>query len=97
MNTTYPNLEEFLGTYFHQDWATDASAAVDVVKRYLAEWPPEEVHLTATELRHLLAASLTEAEVSATFSRAGNFYNPRADGLTYLEWLQKLCELFDSR
>jgi len=66
MNTLYPNLEEFFGIYFHQDWREDSATASGIVERYLAEWPPEEIRGAAQELHRLLAEPLTEAELADT-------------------------------
>lgn len=97
MKTLYPNLDEFFGTYFHQDWREDAATALGIVERYLAEWPLAEIREAARELRHLLAENPSEAELADTMRRLGNFYNPKADGLSYGEWLRQVHQLLASK
>ena len=96
MTTLYPNLDEFFGTYFHQDWREDSPTAIEIVERYLAESPPEEVREAGKELSRLLAAA-TEDELADAVHRLGSFYNPRADGLSYGEWLRQVYRLLASR
>ncbi len=97
MKTLYPNLDEFFGTYFHQDWREDSANALAIVKRYLAEWPHEEIRAAAQELGRLLAQTATDAELAETLAGFGSFYNPQADGLSYMVWLRQVYQLMTSR
>jgi hypothetical protein len=97
MKTLYPNLDDFFGTYFHQDWREDAATAIGIVERYLAEWPPEEVLAAAQELRRLLAETPTEADLIDKMRRLGCFYNPQSDGLSYGDWLRQIYQLLASK
>lgn len=47
----YKNLEEFLGSYFHQDWMEDASSSMGIVEKYLSEWPLDEASAALQELQ----------------------------------------------
>jgi hypothetical protein len=95
MKTLYPNLDEFFGTYFHQDWREDSATPSGIVDRYLAEWPPEEVRAAGKELRRLLAETPTEPGLADAVGHLGSFYNPQADGLSYRDWLQQVCQLLE--
>lgn len=97
MKTLYPNLDEFFGTYFHQDWREDSATALGIVERYLAEWPPEEIREAAQELHRLLAQPLSETELADQMKGLGSFYNPQADGLRYGDWLRKVHQLLASK
>jgi hypothetical protein len=97
MKSLYPNLTEFFGTYFHQDWRDDSTVALEIVERYLAEWPLEEIRQAAQELRRLLAESLTEADLADEMRGFGNFYNPQADGLSYGDWLRQVYMLLTTK
>ena len=97
MTTHYPNLDEFFGTYFHQDWREDSPTALGIIERYLAEWPPEEIREAAKELDRLLVEAPTEDEFADKVRRLGCFYNPRADGSSYGEWLRQVYQLLASR
>jgi CdiI immunity protein len=93
MKIHYPNLEEFLGTYFHQDWREDSATATGVVERYVAEWPSDEIRSAAKELQHLLTETPTEDRLADATRQLGSYYNPEADGLSYRDWLQKVYQL----
>jgi len=96
MRTPYPNLDEFFGTYFHQDWREDSKTARGIIERYLAEWPTQDIRATAEELHRLLTEPLTEAELTDQMRLLGNFYNPNADGLSHRDWLRQVYELLST-
>ena len=88
MSASTPNLEEFLGGYFHQDWSEDAPTAVAIVERYLSEWPIEEIPKMLNELNALLAQR--DDDVMQCVMKMGCFYNPVADGISYRAWLNQI-------
>lgn len=92
MTDKFPNLGEFLGCYFHQDWTCDDESAIAVVDRYLREWPNEEVQAAVKEIRQLLEEAENEAELRAAVLKLGSYYEVGADGLTYREWLESVSE-----
>lgn len=94
MSASTPNLEEFLGGYFHQDWPEDAPTAVAIVERYLNEWPIEEVPKALSELNLLLAQS--DDDVMRCVVGMGCFYNPAADSMSYREWLNRVADRLNS-
>jgi hypothetical protein len=89
MSTGYPNLEELLGGYFHQDWNTYASTPTGVLERYLEEWPIEDVPKALNELHALLAQP--DDEVVRVVVLMGCEYAPAADNLSYREWLNQVA------
>lgn len=95
MKTNYPNLDEFFGTYFHQDWLGDAPTATGIVKNYLAEWPAKEVVEANAELTRLLAVTET-TELALVLRQFGCYYNPSADGLSCREWLEQVSKMLSA-
>lgn len=89
MNFNFPDLEELVGGYFHQDWKEDASTAAGVLERYLSEWPIESVSKTLDELIALLQEN--DERLASTVMSMGSYYNPVGDGLTYREWLNQIA------
>lgn len=87
MNTKYPNLEEFLGCYFHQDWMSDDETAWAVIERYLSEWPSDGVRAAIDEVDSLLAEMGSESDLREMVMRLGCYYVPQADSLMYRDWL----------
>jgi hypothetical protein len=96
MNQTYPNLDEFFGTYFHQDWNSDAASAREIVENYLREWPAEGVAAARTELEKLLSEVESESELGRCVQQLGCYYNPPGDGLTYRAWLEQVARVLST-
>jgi CdiI immunity protein len=97
MNTTYPNLDEFLGAYFHQDWTVDEPTADGIVEKYLSEWPKEEALLALNELDRLLGQSDNEIWLRGILDEMGCYYNPAGDSLTCAGWLGHVREKMAKR
>lgn len=92
MNDNFPNLGEFLGCYFHQDWPCDDESAIAVIERYLSEWPRDEVLAVIEEIGQLLEEVRNEADLRAAVLKLGSYYEVGADGLTYREWLESVSK-----
>lgn len=88
----YKNLEEFLGCYFHQDWASDDESASAVVERYLSEWPSDGVLAVVDEIEQLLKETKSEDDLRKAVMKLGCYYEPGADALTYRQWLASVGE-----
>ncbi len=87
-----PQLHQFLGGYFHQDWALDRDRWEPVVDEFTAESPHSVVVGTADELRHLLAATLTDIQLTTVLDRLGASVALAAVGLTPTAWLEALLQ-----
>ncbi|WP_430435060.1 contact-dependent growth inhibition system immunity protein [Methyloversatilis sp.] len=92
MSEEYRHLKDLLAGYFHQDWKSDHDTAIAAIECYLGEWPSGEVSMAVKEIRQLLLDTKSEDELRVTALRLGCYYEPRADALTYREWLTSVCE-----
>lgn len=82
----FPNLWQFLGCYFHQDWTLDFDSADSAVKSFIDEEPDDFINSVYNELR--LFVSIYDAKkLSKIALDLGCYYNVSADGLTMYEWL----------
>jgi len=88
----YRRLKDLLACYFHQDWKSDYDTAAAAVECYLDEWPTDEVSVVVKDIRQLLFDTKSEDELRETALMLGCYYEPRADSLTYREWLTAVCE-----
>jgi hypothetical protein len=88
MSTNYPNLDNLIGCYFHQDWQTEGPTVDAVLETYLKEYSAEYPPLVLAELRALLQRS--DAEVEAELDKMGCEYSPEGDNTTYREWLDRM-------
>jgi hypothetical protein len=92
----YPNLSQFFGCYFHQDWGLEAGSADEIISRYLAE-SPTTVRGVIDELDRLLALRLTEPELRSTLLELSCYYDPTPEGGTYSGWLRHVKELLSQQ
>jgi hypothetical protein len=87
-----PQLRQFLGGYFHQDWMVDRRLWTEVVEDFIVESPRSAVLGCASELRDLLAAVLDEGELATVLERLGCSVDPSALHLRTDEWLRGVLE-----
>lgn len=85
----HPELVQFFGAWFHQDWDLEASDWDGVVASYRAEMGAWEAARTAHSLNHLLATSTDDELEAFLYTRLLCNFDPRAvDGLTVRAWLE---------
>lgn len=88
MNETYKNLDEFFGSYFHQDWMADAPSSMGIVAKYLSEWPADEAKAALRELGSLLAIH-DEKEMSNAVTKMGCYFEPTSEGYpSVTDWMK---------
>ena len=87
---SYPQLRQFLGGYFHQDWPLDSGRWEDVADEFVAESTRSSVAQTADELRSLLAERLSDEATEAVLEGLGCNVNPAAFHLGARAWLEAL-------
>ena len=88
MNIKYPNLDNLIGCYFHQDWQTEGPTVDAVLETYLKEYSAEYPPLILVELRALLL--LSDAEVEVELEKMGCEYAPEGDNTSYRKWLERM-------
>ncbi|EJM15396.1 hypothetical protein PMI21_03314 [Pseudomonas sp. GM18] len=54
MNKEFPELHDFFGAYFHQDWTVEHDTAEQVIGAFLADSDPEDLIVVRQELNALL-------------------------------------------
>jgi hypothetical protein len=95
--SAFPQLGQFLGGYFHQDWVIDRQRWEEVVDDFIAESPRSLVLECAAELRDLLAAGFTDTELTGVLERLGVSVDPSAVQLRADEWLQEMLGRLTAR
>ena len=93
-----PNLRHFFACYFRQDWNVDDPDWQSVVRNFRGETTPDEVAATAKDIRTLLSAADSEAELEQHFFRTfGCYYAPRPDTgcPLFSQWLAEVCSLLE--
>src|SRR5947209_3181712 len=84
--TRFPELEQFLGCYFHQDWVDDYPTAEAAIEAYLTESSEDNVRAVCEELNQ----ALNSQDSPAFLLEMGCYYNPRAEGISEAQWLKKI-------
>lgn len=88
MTEKYQNLEEFLGSYFHQDWMSDAPSSIGIVTKYLSEWPAGEAKVALRELGSLLTTH-DEEVVRGVVIKMGCYFEPSSEGYaSFTDWMR---------
>ncbi len=89
LNKEFPELEQFLGGYFHQDWKDFHGSAEMAIEEYAINSSKDELSHTVQELDRLLSLGLSEAELDyAICKELGCYYNPKPRGRSMTEWLR---------
>jgi hypothetical protein len=90
MNTkNFPNLVQFLGGYFHQDFIDDYGTPDNAIKAFLSENSPETVQAVCRELDEVIPlVEQMDNPNDFLYRVIGCFYYPQADGFTVVEWLR---------
>ncbi|MDF0553645.1 contact-dependent growth inhibition system immunity protein [Kamptonema sp. UHCC 0994] len=88
----FPNLDQFFGGYFHQDWDLEDTDAEAVLNRFLLEAKSSTVEQVCQEIDKLLAIKFDEKELSnILIYDLGCCYNPEFQKMSnrkWLDWLQ---------
>lgn len=87
---SYPQLRQFLGGYFHQDWPLESERWEEVADDFVAESTRSSIAQTEDELRSLLTAEWSDEEIEAVLEGLGCNVNPAAFQLGARAWLEAL-------
>jgi CdiI immunity protein len=90
--SAFPQLRQFLGGYFHQDWVVEHATWEEVVDDFIADSPRHAVLECASELRDLLAAEFSDGELAIVLERLGCSVDASALDLRTGEWLRLVLE-----
>ncbi len=89
LNKRFPDLEQFFGCYFHQDWQYLYGSAEMAIEDYANDSSRDELSYTVQELDKLMSLGLSEAELDdAMYRELHCYYNPKPSGRSMTEWLR---------
>ena len=63
MNTEFPQLHDFLGAYFHQDWPVEHATAEEVISAFLADSDADTLIAVYQEIDALLQLQKNETSL----------------------------------
>lgn len=91
MNHEFPELHDFFGAYFHQDWLIEYDTPDKVIADFLQTSDPEIILLVCEELRSLLSQNKDELAVRDYLLRDLSCYycywNKWASGQEWLSYV----------
>lgn len=87
----FPGLRYFLTSYFHQNWSVEGSFK-EIVRQFCTE-PPATVRQVRSELKRLLALSLSDEDLGSLLQQLGSYVRAPGLGLTYRQWLESVEQL----
>lgn len=82
-----PQLRQFLGGYFHEDWVAERQRWEEIVDDFVAESPRTTVMECTEELGELVDVDLTDGELAAVLEGLGCSVDPSAFGMQRNQWL----------
>ncbi|WP_077048348.1 contact-dependent growth inhibition system immunity protein [Pseudomonas sp. KK4] len=89
MSDEFPELYEFLASYFHQDWSFDHDTEEEVIRSFVIDSSIETLLQVKSELQNLLATTQSEGELQNFLFRELScyYYYPHAwsSGKAWLE------------
>ena len=89
MRNKLPNLDQFFGGYFHEDWNLEAKDASAAVSHYLNDAPDPTVLKTIEELNQLLDMNLDEERLrEIMIYDLSCCYDPEFYGISQTDWLR---------
>jgi CdiI immunity protein len=90
MNEQFPNLAQFFGGCFNQDWALDDPTPEAVVRRFVAENSQMFVTDVLTELDQFLNLGISDAELQRFVYEEFNSYFQPDPGIKMRDWLLQI-------
>ncbi|VVN61733.1 hypothetical protein PS687_04158 [Pseudomonas fluorescens] len=89
MNKNFPELQQFLAGYFHQDWVDEHKSANDVIAYFISEASAETIEQVKQELEKLMLTAQSEQQLQEfLFYEIGcSYYYPHEwkDGKSWLK------------
>ncbi|OPA91643.1 hypothetical protein BFW86_09175 [Pseudomonas fluorescens] len=89
MNKDFPELQQFLAGYFHQDWVDEHKNANEVIASFISETSAETIAKVKQELNVLILINKPEKELQdfLFYDIGCNYYYPHewSDGISWLK------------
>ena len=86
----YSALDDFIGSYFHQDWRLDHTSRAEVAS-LLVRTRPELARSVTQDLQALLAENRTDEQLrDILLAQYHLYYDPWGDEISMREWLSGL-------
>lgn len=95
---SFPELFQFLGAYFHQDWMCESDLADDIIKSFTTDSEAAIILDVAKEISALLTLNLTEPDLrNFLLKEMGCYYCYWHEWPNGVEWLEHINLLLKKR
>lgn len=85
-------LEEFFGTFFHEDFLVDAGSADAVITRYVDLMPKDHRLELSKAIRQYAATFSSDVELeNSLYRELGCYYRPSGEQISARSWLKKIA------
>lgn len=96
LERSFPALHQALAGYLHQDFSLDYPNADAAIADFVSSNPPDRVALVRKELSQFIELVKHADNPSDLLLALGCYYSPTADGMSVVEWLQKVERMLAS-
>ncbi len=93
----FPEVDQFFGCYFNQDWNQEFSDWRAAVNSYIAETAKENVDKVLEELPGLISIIASTDAPLKLLHKLGCYFDPASEGLTVSVWLEMLQEVLAAK
>jgi len=98
MNRVYPNLEQFLSGYFHQDWDIEGGNDSEVVSAYKSNESVENIQSVVMDLgKAIRICEQRDMNADQILQQLGCEYFYKNDGLSGLDWMRRVKALLEGK
>ncbi|WP_123533148.1 contact-dependent growth inhibition system immunity protein [Pseudomonas fluorescens] len=98
MNQDFPEIHDFFGSYFHQDWREEHETADQVINDFLQASDKGTLRLVRNELQSLLLEKKDELSLRAyLLKELSCYYCYWNEGVTGELWLRQIAEKLDEK
>ena len=97
MNDDQQKLQDFMASYFHEDWSLDDASPREVLRRYFCDQDSTaKLSSVLRALRELINGDDDDETLSdRLFDEFGCYYYPPGVGLSTRVWLQSVADEFE--
>jgi phenylalanyl-tRNA synthetase beta subunit len=93
----YEELRHFMACYFDQDFDLDSTDPDEIVKIYFDDdGVSKEFDLALDQLHKLNESNYDDETLGVILLKLGCYYQPKADGWTFVTWLKHVEDLLRS-
>ncbi len=85
-------LRNFFGSYFHEDWSSEAQSPEAVIAKYIKTVTSEQMRLLSSAILNYSDRFQSDGELENSLYRdLGSYYAPSGAGISAKAWLKEIA------